>query len=190
MPAANRAAAKNVEYRGAAGLHRHLRGLIVPARLHPTEDPLHVIDLPASLDYRALGRRPRRRRAANGKALFDARHVRLVDPCGMVGPCSPPARGCAIAARVRRRASSCPTSADVLGYMARMGLVAAAAGVFEMDGTAPRRFGRRLRRAARDHAASPPTRTCTTLSIGCRAGRCRSSRARCATRPRRSCSSA
>jgi sugar/nucleoside kinase (ribokinase family) len=35
MAGANHAAAKNVEYRGAAGLHHHLRGLIVPARLHP-----------------------------------------------------------------------------------------------------------------------------------------------------------
>jgi sugar/nucleoside kinase (ribokinase family) len=35
MAAANRAAAKNVEYRGAAGLHQHLRGGIVPARFHP-----------------------------------------------------------------------------------------------------------------------------------------------------------
>lgn len=35
MAAANRGAARNVEYRGAAGLHRHLRGGIVPARLHP-----------------------------------------------------------------------------------------------------------------------------------------------------------
>lgn len=32
MADANRAAARNVEYRGAAGLHRHLRGLIVPAQ--------------------------------------------------------------------------------------------------------------------------------------------------------------
>ena len=31
MRAANRAAARNVDYRGAAGLHRHLRGGIVPA---------------------------------------------------------------------------------------------------------------------------------------------------------------
>jgi hypothetical protein len=35
MADANRAAARNVEYRGAAGLHRHLRGLIVPARPEP-----------------------------------------------------------------------------------------------------------------------------------------------------------
>jgi sugar/nucleoside kinase (ribokinase family) len=35
MVDANRAAARNVEYRGAAGLHRHLRGLIVPARPEP-----------------------------------------------------------------------------------------------------------------------------------------------------------
>jgi sugar/nucleoside kinase (ribokinase family) len=33
MAVANRSGAKNVEYRGAAGLHRHLRGQIVPARL-------------------------------------------------------------------------------------------------------------------------------------------------------------
>lgn len=32
MATANRAAARNVEYRGAADLHRHLRGLIVSAR--------------------------------------------------------------------------------------------------------------------------------------------------------------
>lgn len=31
MAVANRVAARNVEYRGAAGLHRHLRGLLLPA---------------------------------------------------------------------------------------------------------------------------------------------------------------
>ena len=35
MTDANQAAARNVDYRGASGLHRHLRGLIVPASADP-----------------------------------------------------------------------------------------------------------------------------------------------------------
>lgn len=98
---------------------------------------MHVIDLPASLDYRALDGLLDEAARAVGKTLFDARHVRWVDPCGMVGLL-------AAGTRVRQGAGAAPRlelpdQADVLGYMARMGMLAAAEGVFELDGRPPRR---------------------------------------------------
>ena len=98
---------------------------------------MHVIDLPASLDYRTLDGVLDGAASANGKTLFDARHVRFVDPCGMVGLL-------AAGTRVRERSGApprleLPADADVLGYMARMGLVAAAADVFDLDARPPRR---------------------------------------------------
>lgn len=100
---------------------------------------MHVIDLPASLDYRALDGVLDEAARADGKTLFDARHVRWVDPCGMVGLL-------AAGTRVRERSAApprleLPDQPDVLGYMARMGMFAAAADVFEADGKAPRRGG-------------------------------------------------
>jgi anti-sigma regulatory factor (Ser/Thr protein kinase) len=74
--------------------------------------------------------------AADGKTLFDARHVRWVDPSGMVGLL-------AAGTRVRERSGAprlqLPADPDVLGYMARMGVFAAAEDVFELDGRPPRR---------------------------------------------------
>ena len=98
---------------------------------------MHVIDLPASLDYRALDALLDGAAAAGGKALFDAHHVRWVDPCGMVGLL-------AAATRVRDREGEVPRlripdQPDVLGYMARMGLFEAADGILEVDRRPPRR---------------------------------------------------
>ena len=98
---------------------------------------MHVIDLPASLDYRTLDTVLDAAARTEGKALFDARHVRWVDPCGMVGLL-------AAGTRVRDRSGEpprlqLPDQADVLGYMARMGLFTAAEGVFEADGRGPKR---------------------------------------------------
>ena len=98
---------------------------------------MHVIDLPASLDYKALDGLLDAAAAVEGKALFDARHVRWVDPCGMVGLL-------AAGTRVRERVGEAPRlqlpdQPDVLGYMARMGLFATAGGIFEVDGKPPRR---------------------------------------------------
>lgn len=98
---------------------------------------MHVIDLPASLDHRALDALLDAAAAADGKVLFDGRHVRWVDPCGMVGLLS-------AGTRVRERTGAparleLPDQVDVLGYMARMGFFAAARGVFDADDRAPRR---------------------------------------------------
>lgn len=98
---------------------------------------MHVIDLPASLDYKALDALLDAAALSDGKTLFDARHVRWVDPCGMVGLLS-------AGERVRERLGQpprleLPDQADVLGYMSRMGLLAAAQAVFELDGRPPRR---------------------------------------------------
>jgi anti-sigma regulatory factor (Ser/Thr protein kinase) len=70
--------------------------------------------------------------------LFDARHLRWVDPDGMVG--------LLLAGTIAGRTQSVlprfglPESADVAGYLARMGFFEAARGVFDID-TVPRRTG-------------------------------------------------
>jgi hypothetical protein len=68
-------------------------------------------------------------RAVEGRALFDARHLRWVDPMGMVGLLS-------AGAVVRDRTGfeprlQLPDHGDVPGYLARMGFYEAARGVFE-----------------------------------------------------------
>ena len=98
---------------------------------------MHVIDLPASLDYRAVDALLDKASASPGKALLDARHVRWVDPCGMVALL-------AAGSRLRDRVGELPRlqlpeSVDVAGYLSRMGFFAAADGVLEMDGKPPRR---------------------------------------------------
>jgi hypothetical protein len=98
---------------------------------------VHVIDLPASLDYRAVDALLDQAAVSDGKALLDARHVRWVDPCGMVALL-------AAGTRLRDQVGAephlqLPEQTEVAGYMARMGFFAAAQGIFEMDGKAPRR---------------------------------------------------
>jgi hypothetical protein len=98
---------------------------------------LNVIALPASLEQRTLdavfdevATHP------DGRALFDARHVRWVDPNGMVGML--------VAGRVTADRTGVvprlelPESADVHGYLARMGFFEAAAGVFDLTTPARR----------------------------------------------------
>ena len=98
---------------------------------------MHVIDLPSSLDYRAVDAVLDAAAGAAGKALFDARHVRFVDPCGMLALLAAGSRlGDPSGERPRLQL---PDQADVLGYAARMGFFGAAEGVFEMDGRPPRR---------------------------------------------------
>lgn len=66
-----------------------------------------------------------------GRTLFDARHLRWVDPNGMVG--------LLVAGTVAARKHGTvprlelPESPDVMGYLARMGFFEAAKGVFEVD---------------------------------------------------------
>src|SRR5688572_21511533 len=98
---------------------------------------MNVIDLPASLDYRAVDALLDQTAGSDGKALLDARHVRWVDPCGIVALL-------AAGTRLRDRLGApphlqLPEQADVVGYMARMGFFAAAQGIFELDGKGPKR---------------------------------------------------
>lgn len=99
---------------------------------------MQVIALPGSLDQQAvdefLDRIPR---TAEGRCLVDARHVRWVDPNGMVALLL----GGAVA-RDRQGAMprlELPESTDVLGYLSRMGFFREAQGIFEFDDRAPKR---------------------------------------------------
>jgi len=99
---------------------------------------VQVISLPASLDQQAVDDvLDRISRAGEARCLLDARHVRWVDPNGMVALLL----GGAVA-RDRQGALSrleLPESADVLGYLSRMGFFREAQGVFEFDDRVPRR---------------------------------------------------
>ena len=102
---------------------------------------MNVIPLPASLDYRTLDEvLDAVAQAPEGRSLLDARHVRWVDPCGMVGLLS-------AGQYLRDRSGepprfSPPEHPDIPGYMARMGFFQAAEGILEM-GTRPGRRGGR-----------------------------------------------
>jgi len=101
---------------------------------------VNVVAVPSSLDQQTID--PffdEVARLDGGPALFDARHVRWVDPNGMVG--------LLVAGRVagaRRGVPprlELPESADVCGYLARMRFFDEAAGVFELSVRPPRRGG-------------------------------------------------
>ena len=99
---------------------------------------MNVIALPGNLDHRSLDDTlDASVRVTEGRVLFDARHVRWVDPSGLLGLLS--------AGRyVQDRAGlvprlQLPESSDVQGYMARMGFFRAAEGLFEFDHSPPKR---------------------------------------------------
>ncbi|MEK9500600.1 hypothetical protein [Gaopeijia maritima] len=99
---------------------------------------MNVLALPSSLDYRTVDDLlDEAHRLPEGRALLDARHLRWVDPAGMLGLLS--------AGRVLFDRSSIkprlqlPEHADVPGYMARMGFFRAAEEIFELDQRPPRR---------------------------------------------------
>lgn len=99
---------------------------------------MQVIAIPASLDHQTVdGFLDGVSAAEDGRALFDARHVRWVDPNGMVALL-------AGGATATRRSGSLsrlelPESPDVMGYLARMGFFREAQGIFEFEDRAPRR---------------------------------------------------
>jgi anti-sigma regulatory factor (Ser/Thr protein kinase) len=79
--------------------------------------------------------------AKEGRTLFDARHLRWVDPNGMVG--------LLVAGTVAGRKHGAalprlelPESTEVLGYLSRMAFFEAAAEVFELDAPARRIAGK------------------------------------------------
>lgn len=102
---------------------------------------MNVLPVPASLDARtfdtivsALDE------SGEGKILFDARHLRWVDPFGMVGLLS-------AGSVARDRTGSLPRlqfteGADAVGYLGRMGFFRQAEGIFQTDARVPRRAGR------------------------------------------------
>jgi hypothetical protein len=102
---------------------------------------LNVIALPASLDHRTVDAvLDAAVEAAENRTLFDARHLRWVDPAGMVG----------LLAAVRLVADrsgaaprlQLPESQQVVGYLARMGFFRAAEEAVELDQRPPRRTSR------------------------------------------------
>lgn len=101
---------------------------------------MNVIAVPAALDHRTIDlffdevSAPR-----EGRTLFDARHLRWVDPNGMVGML--------VAGRVDSGRQGVlprlelPESSDVVGYLSRMGFFEAAQGVFDFDAPGRRTHG-------------------------------------------------
>lgn len=101
---------------------------------------MKVIAVPGSLDRQTVDELLDSVAAADEtRSLFDARHMRWVDPNGMVALLAGGAEA------VKRQGGpprlELPESADVLGYLARMGFFEAAEGVFEFDQRVPRRSG-------------------------------------------------
>ena len=99
---------------------------------------MRVIDLPASLDFQTSDALFAEISEAGGeKVLFDGRHLRWVDPNGMVGLL-------AAGSVARDRSGEAPvlelgTAGDVKSYLGRMGFFQAAEGIFEAGTAFPRR---------------------------------------------------
>jgi len=100
---------------------------------------MKVVSVPGNLDQESLDQLLDEVAALPDETryLLDARHLRWVDPNGMVGLL-------AAGAELRDREGilprlELPESSDVAGYLARMGFFEEARGVFEVDGTVPRR---------------------------------------------------
>lgn len=97
---------------------------------------MKVVPVPSTLDYRSLDQLLAEVETVDEeRALLDARHLRWIDPVGMIGLLS--------AGRVLgERTGTSPTlgppeSKEVTGYLTRMGFFEAASGVLEVE--APRR---------------------------------------------------
>lgn len=102
---------------------------------------MNVIAVPGSLDHRTVDLffdevlAPR-----DGRTLFDARHLRWVDPNGMVA--------LLVAGTVDMQKHGTlprlelPESSDVTGYLSRMGFFEAAQGVFDLEAPSRRPAGR------------------------------------------------
>ncbi len=90
---------------------------------------MKVIPVPGSLDYRTIDQLIEASVEVSGaKALFDARHLRWIDPVGMIGLLS---AGKVLADESGHRASlQLPEGGEVLSYLARMGFREAAHDVF------------------------------------------------------------
>jgi hypothetical protein len=97
---------------------------------------MKVVPVPASLEERTFDPLVEAVSAAGGgRVLFDARHVRWVDPYGMLGLL---ATGEVARRGGERPMLQLPESAEVTSYLGRMGFLAQAERIFELHG-APRR---------------------------------------------------
>lgn len=99
---------------------------------------MRVVEIPASLDYRTFDEMvPELGDEADAKVLFDARHLRWVDPVGMIGLL---AAGRVVAERTGHRPTlQLPGNAEVAGYLGRMGFGEAAREVFDGELKLPQR---------------------------------------------------
>lgn len=101
---------------------------------------MNVIAVPASLDHQTVDQLlDAVASSGEGRALLDARHLRWVDPNGMVGLL-------AAAHEAGRQAGApprleLPDNQDVTGYLARMGFFEQAEALLEFEGRVPRRVG-------------------------------------------------
>ena len=101
---------------------------------------MEVVSVPGSLDQQTMdGFLDDVTRLAAGRTLFDARHVRWVDPNGMVGLLV--AGAVSVRQAGGRPRLELPESSDVMGYLGRMGFFEQAREVFEMGEAPTRRSG-------------------------------------------------
>jgi hypothetical protein len=102
---------------------------------------MRVLEVPPSLDYRTVDQLIAELDAAGSeKVLFDARHLRWVDPVGILGLLS---AGHVAAGRSGARPGlQLPDSGDVPSYLARMGFAEAARKMFDGSWTLPSRGGK------------------------------------------------
>ncbi|MFW5905012.1 MAG: hypothetical protein ACOCUZ_02225 [bacterium] len=101
---------------------------------------MKVLPVPGTLDYRSLDEfLAEVEGVESGRVLLDARHMRWVDPVGMIGLLS---AGRVLAERAQAPpVFGPPESGEVLGYLGRMGFFEAAEGILEVQ--APGRRGGR-----------------------------------------------
>jgi hypothetical protein len=99
---------------------------------------LQIIPVPGTLDSSSFDRFARDlQQAPEEKVLFDARHLRWVDPAGMLALL---AAGTVVAERQGSRPRlQLLDSAEVTTYLARMNFFEAGAEIFEVEGRPPRR---------------------------------------------------
>jgi anti-sigma regulatory factor (Ser/Thr protein kinase) len=97
---------------------------------------VNVLPVPTSLDHQTVDAFfDQVATTKEGRALFDARHLRWVDPNGMVGLL---VAGTVAGRRGALPRLEIPESTEVLGYLSRMGFFEAAKGVFDIDAPARR----------------------------------------------------
>jgi hypothetical protein len=101
---------------------------------------MNVVQVPASLDYRSVDRLFAATLGVEGKVLLDARHLRWVDPVGMIALLGV---GRVLADRTGETPRlQLPEGGEVPGYMARMGFFREAVSIFAGLEDAPRRSAR------------------------------------------------